>query len=170
VMRALRVLRNISAFAVVAIVIATHVESYEQSITTVFSSVNDRLLMAEVSRGHFRLHLYRPAATSLETPSDYRFDGGDWLGTLSYSGRSYKNNRYMHFEWQLPLWYVELLGGLLLVTVIGRGLWRRFRRMRRDQCLTCGYSLRGLTSGKCPECGAWIQERQVKRLARTLDQ
>ncbi len=30
---------------------------------------------------------------------------------------------------------------------------RRWRRKRRGQCVTCGYSLEGNVSGVCPECG-----------------
>ncbi|RJP41940.1 MAG: hypothetical protein C4547_01185 [Phycisphaerales bacterium] len=35
-----------------------------------------------------------------------------------------------------------------------RGPLRRYRRRRRGLCVTCGYDLRGNSSGVCPECGA----------------
>lgn len=31
---------------------------------------------------------------------------------------------------------------------------RRRRRITRGQCASCGYSMRGIDSGRCPECGA----------------
>ena len=34
---------------------------------------------------------------------------------------------------------------------------RRRRRHTHDQCLTCGYSLTGNTSGTCPECGQEVR-------------
>jgi hypothetical protein len=33
------------------------------------------------------------------------------------------------------------------------GKVRRWRRIKRGQCASCGYSLRDITSEKCPECG-----------------
>jgi hypothetical protein len=31
--------------------------------------------------------------------------------------------------------------------------WRARQRLSRNQCASCGYSLAGLDSGMCPECG-----------------
>ena len=57
-------------------------------------------------------------------------------------------------QWQLifPAW------SLLVVTSIPPGLLlalalARRRRKQRGLCATCGYDLRGNTSGVCPECG-----------------
>ena len=36
------------------------------------------------------------------------------------------------------------------------GAVRRRVRIKRGQCASCGYSLRGITSEKCPECGAAV--------------
>lgn len=57
-----------------------------------------------------------------------------------------------------PIWR-----GLIVDTLVFCAAWygvlfaagsvRRFRRGRRGQCLGCGYDLRGLDGGRCPECG-----------------
>src|SRR3982751_1083471 len=50
---------------------------------------------------------------------------------------------------------VALFGGLALVSVARSQLaWSRRRRLPPPpNCRRCGYSLRGNTSGVCPECG-----------------
>jgi hypothetical protein len=39
---------------------------------------------------------------------------------------------------------------------------RRWRRMKRGQCASCGYSLRESMSEKCPDCGAPSPQRGVR--------
>lgn len=47
-----------------------------------------------------------------------------------------------------PLWLVGVVGGL------GWGvMWWRARRGPAWACRRCGYDLRGITGGVCPECG-----------------
>jgi len=52
-----------------------------------------------------------------------------------------------------PLW---CLLALLAppVPIFGLPALGRYRRKQRGQCITCGYSLRGFTKPRCPECGA----------------
>ena len=38
----------------------------------------------------------------------------------------------------------------------------RFWRRRRNRCTSCGYPLRGLTSGRCPECGTAYDAPEVQ--------
>ena len=54
-----------------------------------------------------------------------------------------------------PEWATALLvvAGIAGYSVMGIHGVRNFRRWRRGQCLKCGYSLMGNTSGVCPECG-----------------
>jgi hypothetical protein len=61
---------------------------------------------------------------------------------------------------RVPYWPMVLM----LVPVTARLLrgnvrsWRRYVRMRRGSCITCGYSLTGNQSGICPECGSATSE------------
>lgn len=60
-----------------------------------------------------------------------------------------------------PIWTGFLLDTLIysavwsavLYMLAGPGIIRRTLRYRRNQCIQCGYDLRGSTSEKCPECG-----------------
>jgi len=53
---------------------------------------------------------------------------------------------------RLPTWLLVIL---LMVPPIRRSLFerKRARRMSRNECLACGYSLIGLLEPRCPECG-----------------
>ncbi|MCC6969722.1 MAG: hypothetical protein IT434_05820 [Phycisphaerales bacterium] len=64
-----------------------------------------------------------------------------------------------------PLW--QLL--LVLLIVIG-GAWRLSRRVcPAGHCSACGYDLRGLGSGKCPECGEGFLARMMAKVRRTIE-
>jgi len=71
-----------------------------------------------------------------------------------------------HFAWvvnedPLPLFIHPLpfaINWLIYFTVLSAPVagwvWvRRWRRVRRGRCASCGYDLRGLGGGTCPECG-----------------
>jgi hypothetical protein len=49
----------------------------------------------------------------------------------------------------LPLWP----WALLTIGVAGGLSWRWMRRVEPGHCGACGYDLRGLPAGRCPECG-----------------
>jgi hypothetical protein len=65
--------------------------------------------------------------------------------------------------WQLygPIWALVTvfgpiaIGALALAPYIRQGYRAETRsdRLKTGRCLNCGYSLRGNTSGVCPECG-----------------
>lgn len=50
-----------------------------------------------------------------------------------------------------------LWAALLWTLFFGPGFLRRVARRRKGRCLTCGYDLRGIFEGGCPECG-WRRE------------
>lgn len=54
---------------------------------------------------------------------------------------------------RFPLWIVPLLALMWLLGSLARQWLARRRRRGRKLCRTCGYHLRGNTSGICPECG-----------------
>jgi hypothetical protein len=86
----------------------------------------------------------------------------DWLEQrrVRPPGESWWNAQEWYVAWQLllPQWFVALLlatpaASALLRRVAGRR--RARRRLLVNQCLNCGYDLRGSESpaGACPECG-----------------
>lgn len=64
----------------------------------------------------------------------------------------------------VPLWQ------LLLVFLIAGGVsWRIAARMFPvGHCSACGYDLRGLGSGKCPECGEGFVARMMATVRRVI--
>ncbi|MEZ6319396.1 MAG: VTT domain-containing protein, partial [Phycisphaerales bacterium] len=60
----------------------------------------------------------------------------------------------------LPAWlkYGGLVVTLIVLAVIGQVANKAIERVtRKDLCSACGYDLRGLRDGVCPECGAAIE-------------
>ena len=58
--------------------------------------------------------------------------------------------------WQsisVPLWLVTTIFAGYPLVALFRGPVRRRRRRNRNQCIHCGYNLKGLTKPRCPECG-----------------
>ncbi len=51
------------------------------------------------------------------------------------------------------LWLPFALFLIHPAVVFIRGPVRRYRRRKRNQCISCGYCLFGLTCNRCPECG-----------------
>jgi hypothetical protein len=58
--------------------------------------------------------------------------------------------------WPAAVAAYVVVAGIMSVLLL-RARWAsedRLRRRAEGCCLGCGYDLRGLTSGRCPECGA----------------
>jgi len=58
---------------------------------------------------------------------------------------------------RLPVWLPVALLLFWPVRTVARGPWVQRRRQRRNQCIRCGYSLKGLPEPRCPECGTPIE-------------
>lgn len=54
------------------------------------------------------------------------------------------------------LWYVLTFGVPLLAMLVLSMRLNAISRRRQEVCHTCGYSLRGLRTSHCPECGASV--------------
>lgn len=56
-----------------------------------------------------------------------------------------------------PVWPITLVAiAAVAIPWTRRTLREQARRLERGECLNCGYSLRGLTSKRCPECGTAV--------------
>lgn len=65
----------------------------------------------------------------------------------------------------VPLWQM-----LLAFLVAGGASWRIAARMFPiGHCSTCGYDLRGLGSGKCPECGEGFLAKLMTNARRVIE-
>jgi predicted RNA-binding Zn-ribbon protein involved in translation (DUF1610 family) len=67
------------------------------------------------------------------------------------------------------LFVTSALSALLSAIAAHRERKAATRRFRADLCLSCGYSLRGNVSGKCPECGERILIRFRRRASSSED-
>jgi hypothetical protein len=60
-----------------------------------------------------------------------------------------------HVALRLPHWVLVAAAAVMPLRALTA--WRRAkRRRRRGQCVECGYDLRSIGSGRCPECGAEV--------------
>ncbi|MFO0836786.1 MAG: hypothetical protein U0638_17630 [Phycisphaerales bacterium] len=65
----------------------------------------------------------------------------------------------------VPLWQL-----LVLFLIAGGVSWRFAARMFPiGHCSACGYDLRGLGSGKCPECGEGFLARAMAKVRRVIE-
>lgn len=72
---------------------------------------------------------------------------------------------------QVGLWFQAPLWMGVSIIFVCRGIWllrAEFQRERRRRlCLCeCGYCLRGNVSGRCPECGAQVDEDRLAQESR----
>ncbi len=74
-----------------------------------------------------------------------RYYAKSWMPIIS---RPYSST----WKASTPLWLPTLLLIVYPATIFVRGPLRRWRRRRSGSCVQCGYTLRGLTEPRCPEC------------------
>ncbi|HEY8746788.1 MAG TPA: hypothetical protein VIM11_02360 [Tepidisphaeraceae bacterium] len=85
------------------------------------------------------------------TEKNYWWKGVQYSWTYWGFGRDHITQRQV---W-LPLWLLSVLF-FVLPSLLIIGWLSRYRRRRRQQCLSCAYNLTGNTSGTCPECGTAV--------------
>ncbi len=71
----------------------------------------------------------------------------------------------------IPLWPgfvidVMFYAGTWLTMLYVVGAVRRWRRVRRGQCGGCGYDVRGIAGGVCPECGGGVEDRKRSEMVK----
>jgi hypothetical protein len=59
-------------------------------------------------------------------------------------------------NYYVSLWIPFVLFATYPTIAFIRGPVRRWRRRRRNECVHCGYVLKGLPEPKCPECGSEV--------------
>lgn len=77
------------------------------------------------------------------------WEPSNWLGWYSRGSQGYQR-----YEWFFVRHTVTIPIAVYLVFAFLRPLIRHLYRRRRGLCLTCGYSLTGLSEPRCPECGS----------------
>jgi len=80
-----------------------------------------------------------------------------FFGVLSY--RTGNSGRWRWMSGSVPLWMVVSLLFVEPAWAYFSGPVRNRRRSKRHQCESCGYSLQGVVSGRCSECGASFKEK-----------
>jgi hypothetical protein len=65
----------------------------------------------------------------------------------------------------VPLWPLLVLG----LGAGGACWWRAGKRVKPGHCAACGYDLGGLSSGRCPECGAGREFAAARALRVVAD-
>jgi hypothetical protein len=73
-----------------------------------------------------------------------------------------------HYLSVRPIWPGFAINTIFYAAIVwvlffAPGMVRRRLRRKRGQCAACGYSLRGIAGGKCPECGASIPSPSRER-------
>ena len=89
------------------------------------------------------------------------YDGGpEVAGPFQFSWKrigavleAQRTKSWQYVEASVPAWFAACVLFVGPIPIALRGPYRRWRRRRQGQCLKCGYSLTGNTSGVCPECG-----------------
>jgi hypothetical protein len=97
----------------------------------------------------------RPGSESIPTLKGFGFRDDVQLIRTYYGGVEDRNAvaRIRHVQANLPGWFAVVVLWMYPTFVLVRGPLRKFRRIRRNQCVKCAYSLTGNVSGVCPECG-----------------
>ena len=138
------------SFAIALFVVCGSVFSY---ITTLGLEYWQRHYGVIVSDGYLAIHWQRLINPQIGWRLS-NISNANWCSTCTSCrgdyvlGIGYSRDPW-HSHYQIPCWLFSLLGTVVLLIMI------RFRPRRQpaDCCSRCGYSLVGLVSGKCPECG-----------------
>ncbi len=105
-----------------------------------------------------RLQIYPPADPAKVAVGDSSFGEG-YLGFTFASSQSHVVDELPDSKLVyalIPHWAIAIpLVGWILLRLFGPAAQRQ-RRLRRGQCVHCGYDLRA-SEGRCPECGAEIE-------------
>ncbi|MCA9250557.1 MAG: hypothetical protein KDA54_05440 [Phycisphaerales bacterium] len=139
-------------------------QDYERGTRAYVGAANGSLFVS-----YFELQSYR--AKVIRTFDDYFLYSieNDWTGLVMGMGDPYWSGQRASLSQEelksareesstvwilhIPLWgpflcFVSTPAGFAFI-----GALRRHRRRKRNECIRCGYSLRGLPEPRCPECG-----------------
>lgn len=97
-----------------------------------------------------------PATLRIGTQRTVRDFGGRWRWA---SVRTSVASVPVQFNYiRVPGWLPVIALLIMPIHGIVRGPWVQRRRLRRNECKQCGYSLEKLPGPRCPECGAPIAD------------
>lgn len=107
-------------------------------------------LYISAERGMLRVNVFDPYVWGIRYPRGLSTEAGD--GTVAWKPLIFKNQESgLNVNVDVPLWG--------LCVVLG-GAWALLRSWgwayHAWQCGRCGYDVRGLTGGRCPECGTGV--------------
>ena len=110
-----------------------------------------RWSMVETDRGNIRIgYAYQSETTARSLGHGVSLG---WFGMLAHqSGQNNAGWRYHVVT--VPVWLA--VGFFLAPPALAflRGPGKRRGRLKRNECIACGYSMAGNTTGRCSECGA----------------
>ncbi len=113
------------------------IASFGSRITAHSSRVGDFQYLVYFESGHCYLEKSNIWVCSFWWPASWYWENRGLAGAMI----------------KFPLWAPFLMFCIPPAVAFVQGPLRRYRRRNRNQCIQCGYSLTGNTSGICPECG-----------------
>lgn len=108
-------------------------------------------LYVSAERGMLRVNAFDPYVWGIRYRKGFSTDAGD--GTVAWKPLIFKSEdgSFSNVNVDVPLWALSLLAGAGWLLARRAG-WMYFSW----QCRGCGYDVRGIAAGVCPECGRAI--------------
>jgi hypothetical protein len=112
------------------------------------------------------LYVYRDVILSSQAARYVWFYEWYFWNALVRENILYDKPRAANTVLAIPIYPIVIASTSYLALLLTLPALRRVRRTRELKCLHCGYSLRALTSGRCPECGREFSDDELDKGAK----